>query len=273
MHGMRIDGNVIFVARWTVVLAFNPTGGTVSPPGIYARTGLPIGGPLPVPSTRPNRVGYDFVGWSTAVTGGTPVTENTIMPNGNMTVFAVWVPWRWYSDEDRVGFRLGNIDVYHRTIGPENVSASFNLTAQVNIARTAWGGALGITIGTATYANAQIQAFGGIRDDIDDFRGVVSIDAGFAERPTYTFVTTVIIGGRVRRVYRYIGRSRIFTVNDWWCANTDKMITNHELGHALGWYGHSSDSRDVMFHQAHASYELRANEIRHLRRIYDHFRP
>lgn len=45
----------------------------------------------------------------------------------------------------------------------------------------------------------------------------------------------------------------------------------HELGHALGYAGHSENNADVMFKDANGSTTLSANETNHLKQIYDRY--
>lgn len=42
----------------------------------------------------------------------------------------------------------------------------------------------------------------------------------------------------------------------------------HELGHALGWFGHSTSSSDVMYSNSNTRTSLTYNEISHLRQLY-----
>ena len=48
-----------------------------------------------------------------------------------------------------------------------------------------------------------------------------------------------------------------------------KKTVTHEFGHALGYSGHSPTSTDVMYAQAHSSYQLKTAEINHLVQIYE----
>ena len=77
-----------FFAQWSAVsytLSFNANGGNVS----TASKSVPCGsayGTLPVPT----RTEYTFLGWYTATSGGTKVTESTIMGANNVTLYALW---------------------------------------------------------------------------------------------------------------------------------------------------------------------------------------
>ena len=86
--------NAVVYAQWTEnakgrpVITFNPTGGTVTPTTVTITSAYDILGSLPTPK----RTGYIFNGWfTTAETGGTLVTGNTVFDN-DATIFARWIP-------------------------------------------------------------------------------------------------------------------------------------------------------------------------------------
>ena len=82
------DADGTAYAHWTKkpILTFDPSGGSVSPSSIYCTTGQPIG-QLPEPTYSPNR----FLGWFTASTGGTKVTQNTTYSwTTDKTIYAHW---------------------------------------------------------------------------------------------------------------------------------------------------------------------------------------
>ena len=88
-----INSNVTFWARWTPIvqnvnLSFNANGGTPATQNLTRQVGAPIGS-LP---SNPTRAGHNFVGWfnTSAATGGTQITGNTIVPSGGATYWARW---------------------------------------------------------------------------------------------------------------------------------------------------------------------------------------
>ena len=78
------DYNAIILAEEFKTVTLNPAGGTVSSTSIGVRAGQPVG-TLPVPIKE----GYQFDGWFTEATGGTQVTENTIITD-DITFYAHW---------------------------------------------------------------------------------------------------------------------------------------------------------------------------------------
>jgi len=79
--------NVTYVARWTTTITWNANGGFVSPPSSSRNPGTAMGS-LPTPS----RSGRIFIGWfnTSATTGGTLTTQNTLVPHSNVTYWARW---------------------------------------------------------------------------------------------------------------------------------------------------------------------------------------
>jgi len=82
-----VNNNVTYWARWNVIsftVTFNPNGGTVTPTTRSVNTGAQVGA-LPTPT----RAGFAFVGWFTALTGGSQVAANTAVTS-DVTFFARW---------------------------------------------------------------------------------------------------------------------------------------------------------------------------------------
>lgn len=231
------------------------------------------------------RTGHTFAGWRSSASrnvfrAGERVTFST---TNTTTYTAVWVrnSMSWYGTGNRVFFWPGTVNVHVRTVG--SVSSAFNFTERVRQARNAWGSELGINIGTATQANAQIIATGGPRAYVERDVGVRvgSTDwhgrACILQAPLTLMVRMPLSdtyhNSAQREISRLSGQVRMWVVQrpDGNVARTQKT-TNHELGHALGFWEHSTDIRDVMYEGNTANYSIRSAEGRHLRQIYDLFR-
>lgn len=80
-----------FYARWiadTYTVTFNPQGGSVSPTS-KSVTYNSTYGTLPTPT----REGYEFLGWYTSETGGSKITDSTVVKiTANQTLYAHWDP-------------------------------------------------------------------------------------------------------------------------------------------------------------------------------------
>ena len=207
------------------------------------------------------------------------LTDGTWIYSGNVRLGLIW-----HSYDNEVHFWPGTVNVHTRTIG--TVSPAFQFGARVTEARHAWGSALGINIGTATRNNAQIVATGGPRRDVELDQGSrvgTTAWTGLARRATRRHEATLNIGGANRRVYRLSGQAQMWVVQRSTAAvwpqndhNRTRKTTIHELGHTLGYWGHSptrpGNNQDVMWYSSTPHVTLQPTERRHLRQIYNRFR-
>ena len=188
-----------------------------------------------------------------------------------------------------VGFWDRDINIWVEPIGPE--PAGFNFRNRMNIARNAWVDALDIRFNNADNAGvANIRAYGGHRNEIQarlryelpqtayNYRYGVAVLQGTIDMP----VGTIEAGGATRHVNRLNGTGRqaaimlVFSDSASWHIDDSRIINfatmtaMQELGHALGYFGHSSNSNDVMARTTSSSPNVRLNpaEIEHLRQIY-----
>jgi len=191
-----------------------------------------------------------------------------------------WIGPIWHSDEDEVGFWRERINIQTQTLGTQ--PDGFNFAQRMTTARDAWGIQLGITFSDVNDStDANIRAYGGSRID---FLQAVRIPFDFSVAGVaFVFesgveeVDTIQAGGITRTVERFIGIGdnaniiAVFSGNN----NFATMTAIHELGHALGYFGHSPNSNDVMRATAPLFFPnetLNPAELEHLRQIYRTFR-
>ena len=188
-----------------------------------------------------------------------------------------------------VGFWPGDINIWVDEIGPQ--PARFNFLDRVDIARNVWIDALGIRFTNAANDGvANIRAYGGHRNEIQRYLGNelhytaythrygVAVLQGTIDR----HMGTIEAGGATRHVNRLNGTGRrgaiVLVFSDsasWWIDDSRMsdfatMTAMQELGHALGYFGHSPNINDVMARTTSSSPNETLNpaEIEHLRQIY-----
>jgi len=192
----------------------------------------------------------------------------------------------------------GAINIWVEPVGIE--PDGFNFVDRMDIARNAWVNALGITFRDATEETANIRAYGGHRGEIQRHldrdtpfnpntqRFGVAFEDGVVD-PINGRVGTIQAGGVTRNVFRFSGTGSramimaVFTDNgvpgtyDQRNIDFATMTAMHELGHALGYIGHSPNSSDVMLGviprtMRNPNERLNPAEVEHLRQIYRNFR-
>ena len=216
-----------------------------------------------------------------------------------------WIEHIWHIDpndeyENWFGVWDGRINILIETIGTP--PATFNFESRMVAARNAWASALGITTlfrAVDNMEDANIRAYGGHREEIRNYLdqtetfnarnfryGVTSI--GGAIDPLNARVDEIRAGGATRTVNRLSGNGNnavlmlVFSdngvphIHDPRNISFATMSAIHELGHALGYRGHSPNPNDVMLGivpwHVTPNETLNPAEIEHLRQIYRMFR-
>jgi uncharacterized repeat protein (TIGR02543 family) len=87
--------NVELIARWALIynVTYEERGGTTVTDATFIS-----GGTVTLPAA-PTRAGFTFQGWFTAPDGGTQYGSTTTPPDGNVTMYAQWLPYTVTYDE------------------------------------------------------------------------------------------------------------------------------------------------------------------------------
>ena len=273
-------GTVTYTAVWTA----NNASGTIAYAGnghtsgsVPASHGAPIGVPtaLRSPGTMA-RSGHVFAGWRSSSSGNIfqPGETVTFSTTATTTYSAVWQPvstnpnnFVWHSDSDVVRIYSGTPVMQLRRVF-EDQSRGFTRTAVEGWLRDAsnsWGAEVPNRFVPGATGTAQIEVFAGRPSQLEALHGRSMLGSngravnGLAVSWVDSAYTVVhVIGGR-RREVRRMTRSRIYIVDKLNSGGTyrgsefsarsltgQRNTTMHEVGHALGFAGHSPNSADVM---------------------------
>ena len=177
----------------------------------------------------------------------------------------------WYSNDTIIGRwdpSLSAITVYKQKL---NSNASFNFLDAISTACLNWDDVIGKQISSgqsSSFSSAPIRYFGGTLSEVNEM-GILTVPSSYNgltavyayDEGTWTYGGSTKTG---KRVVQAIG-----AIIDWGhTANQYRNTCSHELGHALGWYGHSSSSYDVMYPNGTSITSLSNSDKNHLSQVY-----
>lgn len=174
----------------------------------------------------------------------------------------------WYSDASQIS-RWTSTPKTWTTVVDGFSSSDFQ--TYVNHAINEWKNANISTSTASSSSGANIIIRGGTYDALLDYiPTLTSSETGKTRikvnpEGTYRYNNTTKIGYIVTEAYVYIVYKPGGT-----SPSTDayKKTATHELGHALGWDGHSSNSSDVMYGKSHEQKSLTTRDKLHLKQVY-----
>jgi predicted Zn-dependent protease len=149
-----------------------------------------------------------------------------------------------------------------------NSDTSFRFLPGVNHAASEWKDVLGITINTSSTASTgNIEYYGGTRSEITAYTGYTlpTDSAGQTryyykgEEGTWTYGSSSKTGYLFSFIYCYM----VDASDDY-----EYNVATHELGHALGWMGHTPNSSAVMYHTESSVITLTNIDKNHLSQVY-----
>ena len=175
----------------------------------------------------------------------------------------------WYSDSNEIGSWFNSsIPMYCYNLSG---NSSFPFSTMVNHAANQWSSALSVSITTTTdISSSMISVYGGTAEQFtqlghpgsfNNVAGFTNVDYSFLGYWYYPTTNTYKSGCVMTS-----GVSHILDKN----ATLDnyKTVTTHEIGHALGWLGHSSSSSDIMYPYVSTTTTLTTRDITHLSQTY-----
>ena len=140
-----------------------------------------------------------------------------------------------------------------------------------NNAVAQWSDALEWSFATVAQNDADIVVHGGTRTELevlmgDSFNYLTASTAGI------TFYDYNVVGyyqyqGNIK-LHAKMNSATIYIPDDGRTADEYRNILTHELGHALGYIGHSASASDVMYPYVSTIYDLSTRDINHLHQLY-----
>lgn len=175
----------------------------------------------------------------------------------------------WYSDGEYIArWSVTNIGVY--MVGLHGSPSSLFYSG-MSRAASLWSSTLGITVtANTTNTSPEITFYGGTQDELNA-EGTFTVDSSYdgltrsytKVEGTWNYGTTTIEGRTLTSAYGYV------LMTDSYSQAHYNNVALHELGHALGWRGHSSETTDVMYKSSSSSrVNLTTRDKNHLAQVY-----
>ena len=173
----------------------------------------------------------------------------------------------WYSDSDSIArWDKSSITVYTNKL---NSNGSFYFSMGMYFGCGKWEDALGITVSSSSYdTSAPIKFYGGTVEEINAY-GDFSIDSSINGLTRYTISQEGNWKYCNASKTGYLISSAIgCIVDNGRNSNEYEKTCAHELGHALGWQGHSHNSSDIMYAYGSSVTSLTTRDSAHLSQVY-----
>ncbi len=173
----------------------------------------------------------------------------------------------WYSDDNRIArWNESSIDVYVNKI---NSNGNFYFSMGISEGCSQWDDAINMAVNYSPLnTSALIQYHGGTVDEINEYgEFVVDSSVNGVTQITKSLEGTWKYGNTSKKGYLLSSAIGCVVDND---RTTDeyRKTCAHELGHALGWLGHSGNSNDIMFSWGTHKTSLTFRDIDHLSQVY-----
>lgn len=182
----------------------------------------------------------------------------------------------WYSNKYEIG-RWTNIPTLYYTYIGDNSTIENSFEDGIEYADDKWSYALDINIYPQYTPNEDMYTmhfYCGDEDELSSLEIFSDNDIYNSNTKGQTVVygyqtDTFLQGGRTIVGYE-LTKVEVF-IKENTAANIVKKVCTHELGHSLGWLGHSSNSSDMMYAYDNNVLQLTERDIVHLKQVYDLF--
>ena len=170
-------------------------------------------------------------------------------------------------ESDIIGHWAESPTVYAENIDLNNTAFYFD--EGVDSAIDQWNDLLGLSMTLVNNeSSADIVVLGGTHQQLAARGHVLPIHSN-GSTIFYYNVVGYYTYNNVIKLEAVINNARIGIVSGSRPINEYKKTTTHEMGHALGYCGHSAGTTDVMYYAGHASYNLKPNDYAHLQQVYN----
>lgn len=157
---------------------------------------------------------------------------------------------------------------YQRTILVDGFNST-NFISHVNYARNAWRNA-GISINSTTSSSlSNFEIYGGTFDELSPLEPMLKAHHdGYARYSNSTLQGWWTYNNQTKYQLRQISTKIFLVWKGTMTTNHYRFVALHEMGHGLGWRGHSNNNNDVMYHTNNSKTTLTVRDKNHLVQVY-----
>ena len=175
----------------------------------------------------------------------------------------------WYSDEDSIGrWNASSLTVYKNKL---NNNGNFYFIQGISYGVNLWEDVTDLSIlsGTSTsFSTAPIQFQGGTVAEINAYGTFTATASNNGlTQITYSIEGTWSYGSATKSGW-LISNAIGYIVDKNHTTDEYKNTCTHELGHALGWYGHTTNPVDIMYSYGSSVTTLSYRDTYHLAQVY-----
>ena len=174
----------------------------------------------------------------------------------------------WYSDYYLIVKWSSKSPDYWYEVADTSMTLG-NLGNYVGHAVSQWNGAGMNSAKAYNKSSADIKIYGGTYETLKIMEpSLTSSNTGLTDWTGETYIGEYYYNGHEIGTYQPTGANVYIVQKSGKTDNGYKNTTTHELGHAFGWYGHTSYSSDVMYAYATEITILTSRDKNHLMQIY-----